>query len=351
MRQDRHRGADCVRYFLILFSFFNSLVGFASHNPSEVCTASLPLPTSREELCERRPKDFRRVACNPGTKLALMNDGGLLGAGTGVCWWNSRFHRNAIYLTSYRPECPALSATDPEGAKRTRRLIERIIRADQLVEIPGYKNLWEWTQAPGVARLLQKELQQWMAKDTFLKQQWVNGVDGLFLNKKGKRARRIQGQEVRKIEALVQRQDKLPFVVLKESGVAAHAWIVLAIERVLAEPASPDLLRRKDTWALTVLDSNHQGRQGGYTGVRDDNGDLIYVPLRSPVETVVSWDGENWYGRDSRVTRSPSPSGHREFPQGHIAMVRYDHENDRLLETLERECRKEPTTAPRCPIF
>lgn len=315
---------------------------------AEVCENSLPQSLSRESLCKRGPKDFRRTACNAGTKLGLMNDGGLMGLMTGVCWWNSRFHRNAIYLSTYRPECPAINATTPKGVKLTRSLVERLVHARGIVEIPGYKNLWDWSTAPGVGPIIQKELQQWMNTDTFIRMQWVNGMEGMFMRKDGKHAKRKQSNEITKLEELIIRKNKLPFVVVKESGVAAHSWLVLSVERVMARPASPDLLQRRTTWVFTVIDSNHQG-QSGFVGLPDGNGGIKTVRGQAPVATTYTWDGQNWYNRDSRVLRKNSNPNHPvlEEPQHQIAMIRYEQENDRLLETLATECKK-PVATP-CP--
>lgn len=78
--------------FLGLMTAHTSYAAVASQSAAEYCV-------------DRRDENFMQdLAKNSQNHLAFRNSGGLLNGG--VCWWHSRFTRNALYLAIYRPDLP-----------------------------------------------------------------------------------------------------------------------------------------------------------------------------------------------------------------------------------------------------
>jgi hypothetical protein len=53
----------------------------------------------------------------------------------GLCWWHSRFQRNAFYLATYSPDSPR------PNESQAKEIIAKIINGDEVVEIPGFENM------------------------------------------------------------------------------------------------------------------------------------------------------------------------------------------------------------------
>jgi len=70
-------------------------------------------------------------------KLSFRNPPGSLN--TGLCWMHSRYQRAASYLANFRPERPRPGRAEGE------RLVRQLIRRDAVVEIPGYRDLKEFS--------------------------------------------------------------------------------------------------------------------------------------------------------------------------------------------------------------
>lgn len=146
--------------FSVLF-----LVSISSH-------VNASAPTSKAEFCESRkdPHYFRELSYDQENLLTFRNRGGLLDKG--VCWWHNLFQRSALYLAVYKPELPK-----PNKAS-ARKIIHAIAAGKRVVEIPGYKNLSEFSKdwAPEI----QSKLEAWQREDGFLKFAWIQGLSGNY---------------------------------------------------------------------------------------------------------------------------------------------------------------------------
>ncbi len=91
---------------------------------------------SAQAFCQDRSNDgyLKELILKQENQLGFENMGGLFNGG--VCWWHSRFLRNATYLTYYRPDLEG-----PKDAKEAKELVSQIIKGNQVVMIPGFKNL------------------------------------------------------------------------------------------------------------------------------------------------------------------------------------------------------------------
>jgi hypothetical protein len=185
---------------------------------------------AKENFCNKRAEadSIQEMLVSPMATLSFSNQGGLFGGG--VCWWHSRFTRNAAYIVRFRPDLPA--PTDAEAKK----LIKDIRSAKAIVEVPGYANLYNFSRAHD--ELILKELEAWQRKDGFVNQQWVAGLSGSSNIKPEALERRMD-----ELFARVQKGEVV-YQKLQMPGVTAHAWLVLGMTQTA------------DGYRLLVLDSN-----------------------------------------------------------------------------------------------
>lgn len=185
---------------------------------------------AKENFCNKRaePDSIQAMLLSPLSALSFSNQGGLFGGG--VCWWHSRFTRNAAYVVRFRPDLPA--PTDAEAKK----LIKDIRAARGIVEVPGFANLLNFSRA--YDELILKELEAWQRKDGFVNQQWVAGLSGSSNIKPEALERRMD-----ELFARVQ-NGEVVYQKLQMPGVVAHAWLVLGMTQTAAG------------YRLLVLDSN-----------------------------------------------------------------------------------------------
>jgi len=135
-----------------------------------------PAAVSREEYLElcRDPSLVRSLAANPPdggpnpNLLSFTSRGGLLGKG--VCWWHSRFTRNALYLSYFLPD---LSGPSPA---EVRAIISTLMKAGGVVAIPGSRNLNEFSKDHETA--IQRTLESRQLLEGILTFAWVNGLWG-----------------------------------------------------------------------------------------------------------------------------------------------------------------------------
>ena len=161
--------------------------------------------------------------------MAFTNQGGMMGGG--VCWWHSRYTRNAAYLVQFRPDLPR--ETDE---KKIKKMVADIRKGKKIVVVPGYKNLREFSAVN--YKEVQNKLEDWQETDGILHFQWVAGLSGS--------TKVDAGNLESKMDALYERIQKgeVVYQKLQMPGVVAHAWLVVGMERV------------SDGYKLEVLDSN-----------------------------------------------------------------------------------------------
>jgi hypothetical protein len=118
---------------------------------------STATPHSKEEFCQLTsdPLALKALAFDEANRLPFENHGGMGNVGT--CWWHSRFQRQALYLTVFRPDLPAPSKSE------VAILLRDIVSKKKVVEIPGYSNLSAF--AKDFAFEIQKALTRWQRSD------------------------------------------------------------------------------------------------------------------------------------------------------------------------------------------
>lgn len=187
---------------------------------------------SKAEFCaSKRTKDYaQQMLNNEENILSFTNYGGLINGG--VCWWHSRFTRNATYLAIYRPELAAPSLAQAKA------IIKKIRSGNAVVDIPGFANLYDFSIS--YHREIQDELERWQRNDGFVRQQWIVGLAG--------RSETTASDLKNKMDDLykyVAVEGNVAYQKLQLPGVVAHAWLVTGMEKT------------SDGYEMTILDSNY----------------------------------------------------------------------------------------------
>lgn len=205
---------------------------------------------SEERFCsDRKDEKFvKDLTMDSNNLMAFRNHGGLINGG--VCWWHSRFQRNALYLTIYKPR---LAKPTAEEAKE---LIKQIREAKDVVVIPGYRNFYDFSAEN--AQQIQRELEKWQKGDGVIRFAWVKGLAGTSS---------VAAEELKaSMDALyteVEINNNIAYNKLQIPGIDAHAWLVVNVEKV------------KGGYNLEVLDSNYPSRTEIYR-YREGDTELNY---------------------------------------------------------------------------
>lgn len=171
-----------------------------------------------ENYCES-VKDlgiFQLKAFDQDNRMAFSNQGGI--GGLGVCWWHSRFQRNALYLAIFKPELPL----DSQAVVKEK--IKKIRHGKEIVYINGYSNLWDFSSAN--FELIQRELERWQKKEGIVKFKWIQGLKGKPVLEPGQMRAMMD-----KLYYKVMVEKKIVYQKLQFPGVGAHAWLVLDVEQ------------------------------------------------------------------------------------------------------------------------
>lgn len=198
-------------------------------------TTSAQAATRAQKFCQQREnKNFVRneLMTNINSHMAFRNGGGLMNGG--VCWWHSRFHRNALYLGLFRPDLARPSEDEIKG------IIKAIRKGRSVVEIPGYRNLREFSSDNDY--LIQDELEKWQRTDGFINQQWLIGILGTPKRTAAGMKRMMDGV----YDRVVNKGD-VTYQKLQIKGIDAHAWLVV------------DMKKTKTGYVLYAVDSNFPG--------------------------------------------------------------------------------------------
>ncbi len=188
--------------------------------------------TSKASFCSnRKQKSYVQDLLQNGENLlSFTNHGGLLNGG--VCWWHSRFTRNAAYLTIYKPNQPKPTSEEAQD------LIKQIRKADNVVIIPGFSNLRHFSRY--FSAEIQDELDAWQKGDGFIRQQWIVGLAG----RTSTDAEKLQ-EKMHELYEYVEIEGQIAYQKLQLPGVVAHAWLVIGMKK------------RSNGYELNIVDSNY----------------------------------------------------------------------------------------------
>ena len=193
---------------------------------------------SKEQFCsDREDKSFvKAMARQRENLMAMKNQGGL--AKGGVCWWHSRFQRNALYLTYYNPSAPV-----PDTYQAI-KIIRDIRNQNGLIEIPGFNNFGEFSRT--FAKEIQNELERWQRFEG-LRFTWIRGLRG---------SSSVHPEWMKtlmdNLYEEVHTNNHIAYQKLQMKGVTAHAWLVI------------DMVQTSEGYDLEILDSNFPDRTSFY---------------------------------------------------------------------------------------
>lgn len=181
-----------------------------------------PAPVSREEYIRRAgdPDYVRMLAAVPDgggpnpNLLSFTNSGGLLGKG--VCWWHSRFTRNALYLAYFLPE------SRKPADDQARRIIGTLMSGSAVTAVPGYGDLAGFSRDH--RKTIQKTLERRQLIEGILEFAWINGLTG---------ASSVTGQRMERLMGVVHREVSsrgIAYVKFQTPGIDAHALLITGTE-------------------------------------------------------------------------------------------------------------------------
>lgn len=194
---------------------------------------------TEEQFCsDRQDENFvKDLTMSSSNLMSFTNHGGLLNGG--VCWWHSRFQRNALYLTIFKP------GLDKPSDSEARKLIGDIRSGNKVVTIPGFRNFSQFSYEFG--KEIQQELESWQRFDGVAKFAWVRGLSGHAEVAPDKLEKLMD-----KIYEDVEINKNIAYNRLQIPGVDAHAWLVVHMDKV------------RGGYNLEILDSNQADRTETY---------------------------------------------------------------------------------------
>ena len=207
---------------------FILLAGFALISSLNAFAQS---PSTTARFCEDR-KDERFVKAltsDPFNLMAFANVGGI-GNG-GVCWWHSRYQRNALYLTSYKPKSPR--PTRDEALL----IIKKIREANETIVIPGFEDFYSFSKE--YKNEIQAELEYWQKNDGIVHFAWIKGLSG-DARVSASKFKQIMDEMYQEVEI----NKNIAFNKLQVPGITSHAWLVIHMEKLIGG------------YNLEILDSN-----------------------------------------------------------------------------------------------
>lgn len=185
---------------------------------------------SLENFCSDRVNSefVKGLVHDPQNLMSFKNQGGFRKGG--VCWWHSRFQRNALYLTYYSP------AKDRPAQHEIPWLLRRIRNANEIIEIPGFKNFQEFSSK--YSQEIQEELERWQRFEGF-RFTWIRGLRG---------SSRVSPEWMKTLMDTLYEEvsvkNTIAYQKLQMPGITAHAWLVI------------NMLKLENGYDLEVLDSN-----------------------------------------------------------------------------------------------
>lgn len=217
-------------------SLMVTMLAFAS-----IASNAQEVATSKASFCQQVKSSKARhqslLAGGDDMRMSFSNHGGLINGG--VCWWHSRFQRNAAYLTIYRPDLPKPTE------EQAKEIVKDIRFAKGVVTIPGYDNFYDFSRDN--YEEIQKRLEGWQRTDGFIMQQWVVGLAGASETSPEKLKKEMDElyEQVSEGDVVYQK--------LQIKGITAHAWLVIGMEKTA------------DGYELAVIDSNSPRSTQSYT--------------------------------------------------------------------------------------
>lgn len=198
------------------------------------------LPQNKPEFCSRYDDltIMSDMGSAPQNLMSFKNQGGLLNGG--VCWWHSRFQRNILYLSQFRPDLPKINP------KELKPLIKEIRAGKSIVIIPGFSNFEEFSET--YKKEILKELEAWQIYDGVVLGKWVDGLKG-----ETKIEASLLKQKMDELYNYVQVDKKIAYQKLQIKGITSHSWLIVKIKKL------------DSGYDLALIDSNNPKHTENYS--------------------------------------------------------------------------------------
>ncbi len=196
------------KFLIYVISFFIS-------NSLQAAT----LPTTKAEFCARfnDPAAIKTFSIEPANLMSFKNNGGLFNGG--VCWWHSRFQRNILYLSVFRPDLPEIKP------REVKALIKEIRRGETVVMIPGFSNFTDFSEA--FKKEIQTELEDWQLYDGVVLGSWIDGLKGDTHLEPA-----LLKKNLDEVYTYVESKNKIAYQKLQIKGITSHSWLVVAMKQM-----------------------------------------------------------------------------------------------------------------------
>ncbi|MBC7714271.1 MAG: hypothetical protein H7177_13085 [Rhizobacter sp.] len=175
------------------------------------------LPTTKADFCTRFQDSsvLSTYSSETSNLMAFKNQGGLFNGG--VCWWHSRFQRNILYLSIFRPDLKKPTASE------VRALIKEIRAGESVVTIPGFANFSDFSTA--YTKEILAELESWQLYDGVILGSWIDGLKG---------DTKVASEELQKMMATtfkyIEVSKKIAYQKLQIKGITSHAWLMIGMK-------------------------------------------------------------------------------------------------------------------------
>ncbi len=216
-----------MRFLWVLIVGSISLGSFADYN--SINDGSFNQEIVEENFCSQ--EDTQAQLYNLNNRLNFTNRGGLLNKG--VCWWHSRFTRNANVLVYFSPSKPK-----PVSMRELKKILKKIQKGREVVEIPGFTNLADFSKE--YEEEIQSLLNKWQLSDGLIRQRWIGGLSGRS-KVRPEKLKSIMDDTFYKVQ-----NGEVVYQKLQEKGITAHAWLVIGMKPT------------NDGYKLHVVDSNYK---------------------------------------------------------------------------------------------
>lgn len=186
---------------------------------------------TKVQFCENIESNREaEVLSSVSNRLNFLNEGGVLGSG--LCWWHSSFTRAVAGLAIFEPQLPR------PKYKQVVDIINRLSKMNEVVVIPGFKDLHSFSQS--FKNLIVDKLNS------------MQNVEILNFETRG-----LRGSSNNDSVALREQLDrayvdfskhKMPvYLMLQVSGVMAHSAVVI------------NMIKRDNGYDLYLMDSAFSG--------------------------------------------------------------------------------------------
>ncbi|NOT80563.1 MAG: hypothetical protein HOP07_16365 [Bacteriovoracaceae bacterium] len=198
------------------------------------------LPQNKSEFCSRYDDltIMSDMGSAPQNLMSFKNQGGIFNGG--VCWWHSRFQRNILYLSQFRPDLPRINP------KELKPLIKEIRAGKSIVIIPGFSNFEEFSET--YKKEILKELEAWQIYDGVVLGKWVDGLKG-----ETKIEVSLLKQKMDELYNYVQVNKKIAYQKLQIKGITSHSWLIVKIKKL------------DSGYDLALIDSNNPKQTENYS--------------------------------------------------------------------------------------